>query len=108
MQTLVIYESPAALYDVYHWIERFKDKIDYLNRLRSPATDNRGVYELYWDITLENREHLHIVSFNHLPHLTHAVADWDKVVVFGRIPREDEEIMTFFNKIISEQPFSGA
>jgi hypothetical protein len=88
--TLVVYEYPAANYDILHWIERFKANITTLTRL-----DNKKGYQYL--ISIKNgtyEETLDAVPFALLNHYRkHLSVSFDKLVVVGRIPLENKEIM---------------
>lgn len=93
--TLIIYEHPVALYDVYHWIDRFKEKIKEYNKSLWCERD-------YFNITIDNNgnESIIIISFEHL--LTNAFKkeEFDKIVVVGRIPIENKKLMNELHKLL--------
>lgn len=99
-KTLVIYEFPAAEYDVLHWIERFKDKIQYLEK-----SDKFGKT---WEISLDNNEELLIIPFDFLHNFNYYIKQhyllfpYNKVIIVGRIPKENIKIMEQLKKILYE------
>lgn len=117
MNTLVIYEYKAALYDVYHWIERFKDKIksmekeiaqeDAIHPIRGNMKVEIGIiFRIKMDL---NDEQITIVPFNLLEKIisknnTQYISKngnfYDKIVVVGRIPVEKQEIMDQLKQLL--------
>jgi len=115
--TLVIYEYKAALYDVYHWIERFKDKIksmekdiaqeDVIHPIRGNVKVEIGIiFKIKMDY---NNEEITIVPFNLLKTITsytntHYVGGnggfWNKIVLIGRVPVENKEIMDQLQQLL--------
>jgi hypothetical protein len=102
--TLIIYEYPAANYDILHWIERFKSIIISMQRY----TFKNG---LEYFITIEKGkntvEHVIAIPFARLKEFTcdteNETIKFDKLVVVGRIPIENKSIMRVFNKLCTKQ-----
>ena len=83
MNTLVIYEYKAALYDVYHWIERFKDKIKSLEK--DAVKDLSMDLGIIFKIKMDWDEEITIVPFNLLKgRIVVNNNFYDKIVIIGR------------------------
>jgi hypothetical protein len=106
--TLVIYEYKAALYDVYHWIERFKDKIKSMEKdaIKDSSMDLGIIFKIKMDY---DNEEITIVPFNLLKTITsytntHYVGGnggfWNKIVLIGRVPVENKEIMDQLQQLL--------
>ena len=95
-KSLIIYEYPVALYDVYHWIERFKEKITKLTKLNWFEKD-------YFEIELKNNEYeekVTICSFEHLLTGAFNKKDFYKIVIIGRVPTENKKIMNILKELL--------
>ena len=91
-QTLVLFENPTAIDDVYKWIENHLSKISILTKSHDGG----------WVIDLEKSETVIIVPFEKLGPANTSTS-WDKIVVFGKIPVEDSVSMIYFRELIKEK-----
>ncbi len=91
--TLIIYEHSAALYDVYHWIERFKDKIKKLDKYY--INDQEA-----FNIQMDYEENIYIISFQTISSFIH-FSKYDKMVIIGRVPVENKEIMLHLQNLFN-------
>ena len=100
--TLVIYEYKAALYDVYHWIERFKDKIEDFSKKDwcSQAIPPIVIGTTFKVKMSFNDEEITIIPFNLLEHVNKDKSYYNKIVLIGRVPIENQEIMNLLKQLL--------